>query len=128
MSGRRRRVPKTTTPLLGEESRSPSLSPHSSRLHSVFLEMSSSSPVRPANSRRCVFLGVDVGTGSARAGPLISYILRIRLFEFVLLSSGLVSEVGLNLVFNFFFFSNDEVGHLICWWCAFKIRNCHCCC
>ncbi|KAF7838058.1 FGGY carbohydrate kinase domain-containing protein isoform X1 [Senna tora] len=40
----------------------------SARLHSVFLEMSSSYPVVLANPSRCVFLGVDVGTGSARAG------------------------------------------------------------
>ncbi|XP_054806367.1 uncharacterized protein LOC129309049 isoform X2 [Prosopis cineraria] len=68
MSGRRRARPDTTTPLLGQQPRSPYYSPRSPRLHSVFLEMSFSSPTPPANPNRCVFLGVDVGTGSARAG------------------------------------------------------------
>lgn len=72
-SGRRRGWPDTKTPLLGQQHRSQSYS----------LEMSSSSSAISVTSRRCVFLGVDVGTGSARAGSLISYIPRIRVCEFV---------------------------------------------
>ncbi|KAI9126108.1 hypothetical protein K1719_003526 [Acacia pycnantha] len=62
MSGRKRAWLRKTT------SRSPPYSPRSPLPSSASLEMSSSSPTPPANPTRCVFLGVDVGTGSARAG------------------------------------------------------------
>ncbi|KAI4335442.1 hypothetical protein L6164_014086 [Bauhinia variegata] len=65
MSGKRRGW-SDTTPLLGHQHHSPSYSTRNP--HAVFLEMTSSSPISTPNPHRSVFLGVDVGTGSARAG------------------------------------------------------------
>ncbi|KAJ7979490.1 FGGY carbohydrate kinase domain-containing protein [Quillaja saponaria] len=65
MSGKRRNW-SDIKPLLGQQFRPPSDTTRTS--NSVFLEMTSNPSITTSNPLRSVFLGVDVGTGSARAG------------------------------------------------------------
>ncbi|KAK1552135.1 hypothetical protein Q3G72_010881 [Acer saccharum] len=61
-----------TTPLLDQQHRSLSNSHTKRRPHSVILEMTAAVNDPTPSRSGPVFLGIDVGTGSARAGSLNS--------------------------------------------------------
>ena len=77
MTGKRREL-SDSTPLLGYPQPLQHYTPFSSSL----LEMAATTTTVDSAPLRSVFLGVDVGTGSARAGPL-SLSLSLSLFLYI---------------------------------------------